>query len=79
MGVRAHVGTAGISSLGDGIEKIPAGSIDIYCAPKPVKVMENDWIQTIQGKSWFIILRMYGPFEPWLDLSWRPSKFELVD
>jgi hypothetical protein len=38
------------------------------------------WIEPcpIPGKSWFIILRMYGPLEPWLDKTWRPSEIELV-
>jgi hypothetical protein len=28
--------------------------------------MENNWVQTIPGKSGFMILRLYGPLEPWL-------------
>ncbi len=40
--------------------------------------MENNWIQTIPEKSWFIIFRAYGPLEPWLDKTWRPSELELV-
>ncbi len=27
----------------------------------------------VPGKSWFTILRMYGPLEPWIDKTWRPS------
>jgi hypothetical protein len=41
--------------------------------------MEENWVQTIPGKSWFIILRAYGPLQPWLDQTWRPSELELVD
>lgn len=52
------------------------GSIDIYFAPKE---LENNWIQTIPDKSWFIILRMYGPMEPWLNKTWRPRELELVE
>ena len=55
------------------------GSIDIYFAPEAPKGWENNWIQTIPGKSWFIILRLYGPLEPWLDQTWRPSELELVE
>ena len=68
--------SAGINSLGEGIKKNADGSIDIYFAPKAHK--DKNWIQTIPGKSWFIILRMYGPLEPWLDKTWRPSELELV-
>ena len=46
---------------------------------KRPRVKENNWIQTIPGKSWFIILRAYGPLAPWIDKSWRPSELELVE
>ena len=69
---------AGINSYGDGPKKNPDGSIDIYFAPEAPEGWENNWIQTIPGKSWFIILRLYGPLEPWLDQTWRPSELELV-
>ena len=69
---------AGINSLGKDIKQNADGSIDIYFAPKAPEGMENNWIQTIPEKSWFIIFRAYGPLEPWLDKTWRPSELELV-
>jgi hypothetical protein len=39
---------------------------------------ENNWVQTVPGKGWNILLRLYGPLEPWLDKTWRPGEFELV-
>jgi len=69
---------AGINSYGKGLKKNADGSFDIYFAPKPPKGMEDNWIQTIPGKSWFIILRMYGPLQPWLDQTWRPGEIELA-
>ena len=33
-----------------------------------------NWLQTIPGKSWFPILRLYGPLEPWFDQTWRPRR-----
>ena len=39
--------------------------------------MENNWVQTIPGKGWFMILRLYGPLEPWFDKTWRPGEIEL--
>ncbi|MGB7492099.1 MAG: DUF1254 domain-containing protein [Thermoanaerobaculia bacterium] len=71
--------SAGINSLGAGINKNSDGSIDIYFAPKALKGKESNWIQTIPGKSWFILLRMYGPLEPWLNKTWRPSELEVVE
>jgi len=31
----------------------------------------------VPGKSWFVILRMYGPPEPWREQTWRPGEIEL--
>jgi hypothetical protein len=39
---------------------------------------EGNWLETIPGKSWLSILRMYGPLEPWIKKTWRPSEIELV-
>jgi len=48
--------------------------------PKPEALdgKESNWLETIPGKSWFCILRMYGPLEPWINKTWRPSEIELV-
>ena len=69
---------AGINSLSADQKMNPDGSIDVLFAPEAPKGMEKNWIQTIPGKSWFIILRAYGPLQPWLDKTWRPSELELV-
>ena len=45
---------------------------------QPATIKECNWIQTIPAKSWFIIVRMYGPLEPWLDKTWRPGELELA-
>jgi len=55
------------------------GSVDVYFGPKAPAGMENNWIQTIPGKGWFMILRLYGPLEPWFDKTWRPNEIELVE
>ncbi len=38
----------------------------------------NNWVQTIPGKAWFTILRLYGPLEPWFKKTWRPDDIRLV-
>lgn len=70
---------AGVNSLSGEVKPNDDGSFDIYFAPRAIEGKESNWIQTIPGKSWFIILRMYGPLEPWLNKSWRPSELELAD
>ena len=67
-----------VGSQTKGIEKNADGSFDIYFAPKAPAGKENNWLQTVPGKSWFVILRMYGPLEPWLNKTWRPSEIALV-
>jgi hypothetical protein len=71
---------AGINSLGEGLKKNADGSYDVIFAPNlPKGVDERNWIQSIPGKSWFIIFRAYGPLQPWLDKTWRPGEIELVE
>ncbi|VGO23445.1 DUF1254 domain-containing protein [Pontiella sulfatireligans] len=69
---------AGVNSLSGQVKSNADGSFDILFAPEAPEGKEGNWIQTIPGKSWFIILRMYGPLEPWLNQTWRPSELELV-
>lgn len=52
------------------------GSVDLYFGPRAPAGKEQNWIQTVPGKGWFTILRMYGPLEGWIDQSWRPSEIE---
>jgi len=39
---------------------------------------EGNWIQILPGKSYNVLLRLYGPQEPWFDKTWKPGDFELV-
>jgi hypothetical protein len=67
-----------VGSQSEGFQQNEDGSYDIYFAPEPPAGKENNWLQTIPGKSWFAGLRMYGPLEPWIDQSWRPGEIEPV-
>ncbi|MDA9523649.1 hypothetical protein XI06_26090 [Bradyrhizobium sp. CCBAU 11434] len=52
------------------------GSVDIYFGPKAPVGKENNWVQTIPGKGWNTLLRLYGPLQPWFDKTWRPGEIE---
>ena len=54
------------------------GSVDLYFGPHAPAGKEKNWIQTVRGKGWFAILRLYGPLESWFDKSWRPGDFEKI-
>jgi hypothetical protein len=57
----------------------PDGSTTVYFGPsQPPGVDRGNWIQTMPGKGWFTILRLYSPLEPFFDKSWRPSEIEPV-
>ena len=67
-----------IGSQTEGMTKNADGSYDLYFAPEAPAGKEGNWLQTVPGKSWFTILRMYGPLEPWINKTWRPGEIELV-
>lgn len=53
-------------------------SVDIWFGPTAPAGRESNWVQTIPGKSWFILLRLYGPLQPWFDRSWKPDDIRPV-
>jgi hypothetical protein len=67
-----------VSSMNTGVKTNADGSVDVFFGPKAPEGYENNWIQTLPGKGWFMILRLYGPMEPWFDKTWRPGEIELV-
>ena len=67
-----------VGSQTEGIKQNEDGSTDIYFGPKAPDGYENNWLETIPGKSWFVILRMYGPLKPWIEKIWRPGEVELA-
>jgi len=70
-----------VGSQDEGFKQNADGSFDVYFGPKPPKGFEGfekNWLQTIPGKSWFVVLRMYGPLKPFIEKTWRPSEIELV-
>jgi hypothetical protein len=67
-----------LNNLRSPIETNADGSVDVYFGPRAPQGKESNWIETVPGKSWFVILRLYGPLEPWFDKSWKPGEIELV-
>jgi hypothetical protein len=55
------------------------GSTTVYFGPtQPAGVKRGNWIQTVPGKGWFTLLRLYGPLEPFFTKEWRLSEIEMV-
>ena len=55
------------------------GSTTVYFGPtQPAGVKRGNWIQTMPGKGWFTLLRLYSPLESFFTKEWRLSEIELV-
>jgi hypothetical protein len=67
-----------LSSQKKGIVINPDSSVDVWFGPTAPKGHETNWVQTVPGKGWSVLFRLYGPLQPWFDKTWRPGEFELV-
>jgi hypothetical protein len=54
------------------------GSMTISFGPEAPAGNESNWIQTVPGKGWFAILRLYSPLPSFFDKTWQPSEIEVV-
>ena len=54
------------------------GSVDLYFGPKSPAGKESNWLQTVPGKGWFCLLRLYSPTEAWYEGKWLPGEIELM-
>ena len=67
-----------ISSLKEGVVVNADTSVDVWFGPTAPKGHESNWVQTVPGKGWNSLLRLYGPEQAWFDKTWKPGDFELV-
>lgn len=69
---------AGIDSNRPTVRKNSDGSATVWFGPKAPAGQESNWVQTMPGKGWNVMLRLYAPLQPWFDKTWRPGDFEDV-
>jgi len=67
-----------IGSLKKGVVVNDDTSVDIWFGPTAPKGHEANWVQTVPGKSWNVLLRLYGPGQSWFDKTWKPGDIEIV-
>ena len=48
------------------------GSTDIYFGPEQPEGAAN-WLKTVPGRGYFVIIRLYGPDQPYFDQTWKPD------
>jgi hypothetical protein len=64
-----------INSLSENIAKNEDGSIDIYFGPsKPEGVPETNWIETIEGRDFMAVVRLYGTKLEFFDQTWQADE-----
>ena len=52
-------------------------SVNVWFGPTAPKGHENNWVQTVPGRGWSVLLRLYGPEKSWFNKTWKPGEFEL--
>ena len=67
-----------VTSIDESVVQNDDGTWDVYFGPERPDGADN-WIQTIPGKGWNMLFRLYGPLKPFFDKTWRPSEIELVE
>lgn len=65
-----------VNSLSDAVQAEDGGDTVLHFGPAEPPGREANWIRTVPGKGWFVVLRLYGPLESWFDQSWRPGEIE---
>lgn len=70
--------SAGLDSNSPSVKANKDESYTIWFGPEAPKGHEGNWVQTIPGKSYNVLLRLYGPLEAWFDKTWKPGDLELV-
>lgn len=68
-----------IGSRNEGVAINADGSVDVWFGPAAPKGHEGNWVQTVPGRGWSALLRLYGPEKSWFDKTWKPGEFELVE
>lgn len=76
--VQADTNNAALSSYDD-LRYNDDGSVDLYFGPEAPKGYENNWVETIPGRGWWVWFRFYSPAEAFFDKSWQLADFEKVE
>jgi hypothetical protein len=69
---------AGVDSNSPDLKPNADGSYTVWFGPKAPVGKEGNWVQTMPGKGWNTLIRLYGPLQPWFDKTWKPGDFEPV-
>lgn len=68
--------SAGIDSTATGLKRNADGGATIWFEPKAPAGKAANWVQTMPGRGYNLILRLYGPLQPWFNQTWQPGDLE---
>lgn len=54
------------------------GSYDLYFGPKAPAGKEANWVATVPGAGFFILLRLYSPKEAFFKQTWKPDDVKRI-
>ena len=77
--IRNEIKRSGRSSRTEGVKTNADGSVDIYFGPKAPKGKEGNWIQTNEGQSFFVYLRLYGPEQDYFDQTFPMTPIKKIN
>jgi hypothetical protein len=47
------------------------GSVDLYFGPTTPAGKEKNWLRTVKGRKYFVIIRFYNPKKEFFDKAWK--------
>ena len=62
----------------DELETNADGSFDMYFGPEAPAGKESNWIETVPGRGFYPMFRLYSPTEPLFDGTWALPDVELA-
>lgn len=71
--------SGGIDSKSPDIRANEDGSVTVWFGPQAPEGQDDNWVQTMPEQSYNVLLRLYGPLEPWFEKTWKPGDFEPRD
>jgi hypothetical protein len=72
--IQTEQGKAALRSLFE-LKDASGSSAELFFGPTPPEGNEEQWIQTLPDKGWFVYFRIYGPEAAAFDGDWKPADF----
>lgn len=74
--IRNEIKRSDLSSRSESLVMNSDGSVDLYFGPEAPEGKEGNWIQSNEGESYFMYLRLYGPEQEYFDQTYPMNKIE---